>query len=64
MLLLVVLLLRERQGPEGFLEFVNIKSSALVFQKKKMEKELAGCQITYITVIDLLTPDFFCREMY
>lgn len=33
-------------------------------KNNKREKELAGCQITYITVIDLLTPDFCCREMY
>lgn len=26
-------------------------------ENNKREKELAGCQITYITVIDLLTPD-------
>lgn len=57
---------RERGAkPRRILEFVNTKLSALVFKKNnKREKELAGCQITYITVIDLLTPDFCCREMY
>lgn len=36
-----------------------------MFKKNnKREKDLAGCQITYITVIDLLTSDFCCREMY
>lgn len=53
------------ERPRRILEFVNIKLCALVFKKNnKREKELAGCQITYITVIDLLTPDFCCREMY
>ena len=56
----------EREArPWRISEFVNIKLSAFVFKNNnKREKELAGCRITYITVIDLLTLDFCCREMY
>lgn len=66
---LLLLVLRKRgEAPGRIADLVNIKLSTSVFFKKiiiiKRERELASCQIPYITVIDLLTPGFRCREMY
>lgn len=63
--LLLSVLRKSEVRPVKIADIVNIKLLTSVFKKIIIKgRELATCQIPYITVIDLLTPDVCCRAMY